>query len=64
MKIIKYRIIAKESSYDMEMEINKCIKEGWQPLGSPQISVLSSVRPYAILQAIVQYAIDETVNKG
>lgn len=32
-KIIDYKIVTKESSYDAEKEINKLIQEGYQPFG-------------------------------
>lgn len=58
MKIIDYKII--RSSYQdlLEEEVNKSIKEGWQPFGGVSHTNTASVQtsaPYNLAQAMVKY---------
>lgn len=49
MKITCYKLVV-GSKEDLEKDVNKLIKEGWQPLGSPVIC--SQDRPYELCQAM------------
>ena len=35
---MKYKVVEKPFKYDLEMEVNKLIKEGWKPLGGMSYS--------------------------
>jgi hypothetical protein len=58
MKIIGYRFSAFEKESQLNDWVNLSIKEGWQPYGSPQMSIYSGTTLGDSLrygQAIVKY---------
>jgi hypothetical protein len=49
-KIIEYKILISTSFHDLQDEVNKYIRNGWQPQGG-----LSSFNNYSFMQAMVKY---------
>ena len=59
MKITEYRIVIRRAE-DVEDEVNKLIKSGWQPFGSPGAlpSAPESERSDTLFQAMVKAEAD------
>ena len=55
MKITQYKMVV-GTKEDVELDVNKLIKDGWQPLGAP--AVCSQDRPYELCQAMVRVEVE------
>jgi hypothetical protein len=53
MKTTHYKLVI-GSCEDVEIEVNKLMEAGWQPLGAP--AVCSQDRPYELCQAMIHVA--------
>ena len=49
-KITEYEILISTSYHDLQDEVNKYLRNGWQPIGG-----VSSVVNYSYMQAMVKY---------
>lgn len=49
-QLIEYKILVSPSFYTLQDDVNKEIRNGWQPLGG-----VSSVVNYSYIQAMVKY---------
>jgi hypothetical protein len=49
-KVIKYEILISVSYHDLQDEVNKYIRNGWQPIGG-----MSAVLNHSFMQAMVKY---------
>lgn len=52
-KILEYKIVYASNSQFLEEEVNKAIKEGWQPLGG---AFIEGGVTYSYNQVVVKYA--------
>lgn len=58
MKIVAYKVLKNELHADLTVEVNKAIKEGWQPLGGVSHCPTTGIRTsnaYDYIQAMVKY---------
>lgn len=50
---VKYKIIVAGTLYDLEIKVNKALKEGWTLIGGPQISGQFSSGLGGYMQAMI-----------
>lgn len=49
-RVTEYKILISTSYHDLQDEVNKYIRNGWQPIGG-----IGSVVNYSFMQAVVKY---------
>ena len=55
MKIQRYEVVYANSESEFVQQINKMIKEGWQPLGGVGITYIEKQMQVVYHQAMVEY---------
>ncbi len=55
MKIVEYKCVFGDGEMELSQEVNKSIKDGWQPFGSPTAVTLKIWDYDTIYQAMVKY---------